>query len=709
MLDADNKLPVEESNSTPLVSEIQEETPKELKSKKKPSASKVVDEMDNELPESNETSKVAEIQEETLKELKPKKKSSASKVADKMDNELPESDETPKVSEIQEETPKELKAKKKASVNKAVDEMDSEIAESSENIEHSTIEMVNYDDFTLEDLVTELGKLVKENSVQSITNNVNAIKQAFHIKYGEVLKVEKEKFLELGGDLVDFQYNSPIKSTYNSILYDFKIKRNDFYAGQDKQLNDNLLAKLGLIEELKHLIDNAEGATMYKMFKDIQNRWVKIGLIPRVKYNDTWRTYQHHVERFYDLLHLSNDLRDLDFKHNLEEKLKLVTRAEELAESEDVNAAFKELQVLHKLWKEDVGPIATEQRDEVWDRFSEATRKVHDKRHDFFKDMKSKYEGNVEKKLAVIAEIEAIDTSKNLTRVDWQKSIKELEVLRNKFSEIKQVPREKSDLIWAKYKDATRKFNVDKNNYFKLVKHEHLDNLNKKKSLIDQASALKDSENWDASTEIMKKIQSDWKKIGHVPQKYSDKLWKEFKDACNYYFDRFHQQQDAGSKLELDVFSKKKELLTEIKEAIDNKTKITINTLKEYVKKWRELGRVPHEMKHIEVKFNKLLDKIVEENAIDKQAIEMIKFENLVNSYIEQKNYRKLDSEQLFVRRKIDETFKEIQQLENNIGFISNVSEDNPLVQNVRNQINVYKEKLDVWKAKLEYLKHLDY
>ena len=670
MLDQDNKLPVEESHATPQDSEIQEETQKEVKPKKKPSTSKSVDKMDSEIAEGNEILQDSKIQEDTQKELNPKKMPSAIK---------------------------------------AVDEMDSEIAESSENIDHSTIEMVNYADFSLEDLVSELSRLVKENSVQSITSNVNAIKQAFHIKYGEILKVEKETFVEQGGDLVDFQHNSPIKSNYNSILYDFKIKRNEFYASKEKQLNDNLQAKLGLIEELKHLIDNAEGATMYKMFKDIQNRWVKIGLIPRVKYNDTWRTYQHHVERFYDLLHLSNDLRDLDFKHNLEEKLKLVARAEELAESDDINAAFKELQVLHKLWKEDIGPIATEQREEVWDRFSEATRKVHDKRHDFFKDMKSRFEENVEKKLAVIAEIEALDTSKNLTRVDWQKSIKELEVLRNKFSEIKQVPREKSDLIWAKYKEATRKFNVDKNNYFKLVKHEHLDNLNKKKALIEKAIAVKESEDWDTTTEIMKKIQMEWKKIGHVPQKYSDKLWKEFKDACNYYFDRFHQQQDAGTKLELDVFSKKKDLLAEIKEAIDNKTKITINTLKEYVKKWRELGRVPHEMKHIEVKFNKLLDKIVEENAIDKQDVEMIKFGNLVNSYIEQKNYRKLDSEQLFVRRKIDETSKEILQLENNVGFISNVSEDNPLVQNVRNQINVYKEKLEIWKSKLDYLRQLDY
>lgn len=318
MLDQDNKLPVEESNATPQDSEIQEETQKELNLENGILAGGSVDEVDNEIAEGNEIPKDSKILEDTQKELKPKKKTSTSK---------------------------------------AVDEMDSEIAESSENVDQSTIEIVNYANFNLEDLVSELSRLVKENSVQSITSNVNAIKQAFHIKYGEILKVDKEKFLEQGGDLIDFQHNSPIKSNYNSILYDFKIKRNEFYASQENQLNENLQAKLGLIDELKHLIDNAEGATMYKMFKDIQNRWVKIGLIPRVKYNDTWKTYQHHVERFYDLLHLSNDLRDLDFKHNLEEKLKLVARAEELAELDDINAAFKELQVLHKLWKEDVGPM----------------------------------------------------------------------------------------------------------------------------------------------------------------------------------------------------------------------------------------------------------------------------------------------------------------------------------------------------------------
>jgi len=593
--------------------------------------------------------------------------------------------------------------------NNAIDEIEDKIAESSEKIEHETIEMIDYDSLSLEELVVELGKLVNDKPVQSIHNNVNSIKNAFNLKFGELLKAEKAKFLEEGGNAIDFQYNNPVKSKYNGMLYDYKVKKNDFYAKQDNQLNENLNIKLELIEELKHLIDNASGETMYKVFKGIQDRWREIGPIPRAKYNDTWRTYHHHVERFYDLLHLSNDLRELDFKHNYDEKLKLVVKAEALAELEDVNFAFNELQVLHKLWKEEVGPVDRDHREEVWGRFSAATKRVHDKRHDYFKDLKSKYEGNVDLKLDVISKIAAIDVSKNKSRSDWQKSIKEIEVLRNQFFAIGQVPRAKSNEIWAKFKDATRKFNLEKNTFFKDVKKDHLENLNKKKALIERAVALKDSEDWDMATDVMKKIQSDWKKIGHVPRKYSDKLWKEFKDACNHYFDRLHVNQDAGNKEEMEVFNKKKELYASIKASLEGDDKITLETLKEHVNNWRSLGRVPNEMKHIEVKFNKLIDKIAISNKIDVKAIEMIKFENLINSYMEQKNYKKINGEQLFVRKKIDETVREIQQLENNIGFISNASADNPLLKNVMDNIEVYKEKLEVWKIKLEFLKKLDY
>jgi len=595
--------------------------------------------------------------------------------------------------------------------NTAINEIDDEIAASSEGSTHENIEEQDYSSLSIEDLVVELTKLVKDSPVQSIQNNVNSLKNAFNIKFGEILRKEKAKFIVDGGNVIDFQYSNPIKTTYNSILYDYKVKRNEFYAGQENALKKNLEAKLEIIEELKHLIDNADGTTMYKIFKDIQSKWREVGPIPRAKYNDAWKTYHHHVERFYDLLHLNNDLRELDFKHNLEEKLKLVVKAEELAELEDVNFAFKELQVVHKLWKEEVGPVARNEREAVWNRFSEATKKIHDKRHEFFKDVKSKYEENVEKKLEIISLIEAVDISKNESRSDWQKSIDQIDTLRNQFFKVGQTSRNKSDEIWSKFKSATKKFNIEKNKYFKDVKKDHLDNLNAKKLLIEKAVALKDSEDWDSTTEVMKKIQSDWKKIGHVPRKYSDKLWKEFKDACNYYFDRLHKRQDAGNKEQLEVFNEKKDILKHLKEDFEDDDKdLTLADIKDYVNDWRNLGRVPYEMRHIEVKFNKLLDKVVETNEdIDKQEVEMIKFKILVNGYLEQKNYRKLDSEQLFVRKKVDESIKEIQQLENNLGFISNITEDNPLVKNVRENIAEYKLKLEVWKTKLDFLRQLEY
>ena len=734
MLDEKNNSQVEENESTPKKSKKAATQPsKELEHKVTDSSEEVIDEIENSTTESSEK-EVALTKNETQK-----------KVIDTSSNEIPDESKKSNIENSEKEKPSvqtktkikltdsagadidksetsdvESTATKEAptkdgsekieiiSSNKAVDEIESKIAESAENDSHLKIEMVDYAKFSLEELVVELSKLVKENQVQSIYSNVNKIKNVFNLRFGELLKKEKESFLEQGGNIVDFQYSNPIKSTYNSILYDYKVKRNEFYANQEKQLKGNLQTKLDIIDELKHLIDNAEGATMYKMFKIIQTRWRETGPIPRAKYNDTWRTYHHHVERFYDLLHLNNDLRDLDFKHNLEEKLKLVVRAEKLAELDDINVAFKELQVLHKLWKEEVGPIARDQREEVWERFSEATKKVHDQRHEFFKGLKSKYEDNIEKKLSVINEIIAIDTTKNKSRVDWQKSIKKIEELRNKFFKIGQVPRAKSDEIWSKFKDATRKFNSEKNTYFKGIKKEHLENLNKKKLLIEQAVSLKDSDDWEATTAVMKKIQADWKNIGHVPRKYSDKLWKEFKDACNHFFDRLHSKEDAGNKEQLIIFNHKKELLSEIKAFSEKNKDISIDLLKDYIAKWRDLGRVPFEMRHIEVKFNKLVDKIVESNDIEKQEVEMLKFQNLVNSYLDQKNYRKLDSEQHFIRKKIDETIREIQQLENNIGFISNVTDDNPLVLNVRKQIDVYKEKLEIWKTKLNYLKKLE-
>jgi len=212
------------------------------------------------------------------------------------------------------------------------------------------------------------------------------------------------------------------------------------------------------------------------------------------------------------------------------------------------------------------------------------------------------------------------------------------------------------------------------------------------------------------ATDVMKKIQADWKKIGHVPRKYSDKLWKEFKDACNHYFDRLHQRQDQGNKEQVEVFNKKKELLNELRTKLDDESEISMDELNDYFTMWSSLGLVPYEMRHIEAKFNKTIDKIINNNSgLDKTEVEMLKFKNQIEGYIQQKNYRKLDGEQLFIRKRIDEIVREIQQLDNNLGFISNVSDDNPLVKNVQRQIDEYNDNLEIWKKKLDYLRSLEY
>ncbi len=575
--------------------------------------------------------------------------------------------------------------------------------------EEKVEEKIDYSKLDLEQLVKEFQKLLKNGVIQNIKNDIEKIKQSFNQKFGELLKEKKAIFLADGGNEIDFHYSSPIKSIYNDLLFEFKTKRQSFYKQLEEEQKENLSKRLTLIEELKHLIDNAEPSTMYNQFRGLQDKWRSIGNIPRTKYNDTWRTYHHHVERFYDLLHLSNDLRDLDFKHNLEEKLKLVVKAEELAEDSDLNKAFKELQVLHRLWKEDIGPVDKEHREDVWERFSNATKKIHEKRHELQKTLESKYDDNIIIKREVIDKISNLITDTIDSHSVWQQKIRELEALRQEFFKIGRVPRAMNDKIWGEFKDVTRNFNKIKNVFYKSIKRDQQENLNKKNALVEKAESLKDSDDWDITTELMKQIQAEWKTIGHVPRKFSDKIWKRFKDACNHYFDRLHGVQDEANKEQVEAFSKKKELLENLKSQADKEEALTLEVINSYVDDWNKLGHLPNNMHHIDVKFNKTLNALFAKLNLDEKEIAMLKFKNIISNYLSHNNLRKIDNEQLFVRKKINETTKEIQQLENNISFISNANDDNPLLKNVRDNIENHNKQLSIWKAKLEYITGLDY
>ena len=626
-------------------------------------------------------------------------------------NQTPEENEVTPVESQKNETTENAKEDEneeevKADTDKAVEAIEEKVAEEAEKDEEkSSLPMLEYDNMELEPLADELEKLLKSFPIQQLKKNVDAIKNAFNVKFGSELAEKKAKFLEEGGNSIDFQYSSPVKSKYNSLLSDYKKKRDAYYSDLDSQLKNNLDKRHHVINELKELIENADPKTMYKNFKVIQTSWREIGPVPRNKYNDTWRNYHHHVERFYDLLHMSNDFRDLDFKNNLEEKLKLIEKVEALAELDNVNDAFKELQQYHKAWKEDIGPVSQEHREDVWQKFSAASKKIHDKRHDYFRSLKSQYQEIIEKKLKVIESIENYDTSKNRKHSDWQKSINDIETLRKQYFDAGKLPYSKSEDVWQKFKAATKKFNAAKNIFYKKEKSIQQDNLDKKNALIELAESYKESEDWENATNTMKKIQADWKKIGHVPRKFSDDIWKRFKAACNHYFDRLHNKQDSINKEQMAFVEDKKAYLEEIKKI----EKATIEEINEFIKKWRDFGDTPRSARHLESKFYKQIDKLLEGLSLSKSEIAMLKYKNLIDGLMAQGNAHKLNSEQLFVRKKIDEINKEIQQLENNLSFFSNAKDDNPLVVNVRTNINSYKDEISIWKQKLDFIKRLDY
>ncbi len=599
-----------------------------------------------------------------------------------------------------------------ASENEEEDDDEEEVASSEdEEGDDDNQEKAQKDYSTLSDkeLVSEFEKLLKTKKIQDLKHDVEEIRSEFNSKFNEELEHKKEEFLAEGGNIIDFHYTTPLKKEFNSLYFDYKEKRNNHYKNLKKDLQGNLDKRWELIEELKGLLGAEENInTTYKHFKDIQEKWHVAGAIPRDKYNTVWNTYHHHVENFYDFLHLNREFRDLDFKHNLDSKLKLITRAEELAQEEDINKAFRELQMLHKMWKEDVGPVAKEYRDEVWDKFSEATKVIHDKRQEQLAEMEKDFEANLETKKEIIENIKKATEEAKPSHQGWQNAIKKVQELREAFFNTGGVPRANNKEIWKAFKDATGDFNHQKNSFYKNQKKEQYTNLEKKRELIKIAEENKDSEDFESTTPLMKKIQNDWKTIGHVPRKDSDKIWKQFKKACNHYFDRMHAQKNEANKDEMAHFEAKQEMLEKLGNfELTGDHKADVKAIKEQISAWKEIGRVPYNKRQIEQKFNKTLDGLFSKLDLGKKETELIKFDNKLNTLVNREDERKLKNEHFFISKKIDETKDEIRQLENNLGFFHHVDENNPLVKEVHKNIARHKEQLEVWKAKLSKIKEV--
>ncbi len=628
---------------------------------------------------------------------------------------------------ITEETPAEIEVLAVESEDKAAVVSENEVVENAISADIETavedvaskdepadLPLLDYDNLTMDELVSALESMVGVENVVAVKDQIEHIKTSFLSKYNHFIEEKKDEFASENTDeTLIFEYHLPAKQHFDKLYSQFRDKRSKHFKSLETNMKSNLENRLAIVEELKHLVDSQ--GTMkdaLKQFNDLRDRWKNAGSIPKDKYNHVWNNYHFHVDNFYDYLHLDREARDMDFKHNLEQKQKIVARCEELVAMTDVNKAFRELQDLHKIWKEDIGPVAKEHRDEVWNQFSALTKIMHDKRDVIFEGLRASEGDNLVKKHEIVAQIEAITAEKMEAHSNWNAQVEKIEALRTQFFAVGKVSQDVNEKTWSAFKNAVRQFNVTKNSFYKDIKKEQNDNLRLKEALVAKAQSLQESEDFALTTPILKQLQEDWKKIGHVPRKNSDAIWTTFRTACNHYFDRLKSSKTAEDETEVANFDLKKDYLDTVMKdfAMSGDHKTDLEAIKIHIEKWKGFGRVPQNRRHIDGKFNKQLDGLFEKLSLSKKDSDMMRFSNRMENLSDSNDKRKLDGEKIFLTRKIEEISSEMFQLENNIQFFANTKnakKENSIVTEVRKNIALKKEEIDELKAKLKQLKKI--
>lgn len=639
-----------------------------------------------------------ELVEETIEEFTTSK--TIEKIEEDVDDILPEA-ESERIEEV-EQTENE-------SVISAIEDANAEESEDESLKERHDIPMLEYETLSMEQLVEELTTLVAVEKLMSVKDHIEELKKSFLSKYYLFIDEKKEEFYTENPDTTeDFHYNFPLKGKFDQLYSQYRDNKNTHFKSLQNDLKANLENRLAIVEELKSLIQSQDSIPVtLKKFNDIRDRWKVAGPIPKDKYNHVWNNYHFHLENFYDILHLDREIRDLDFKHNLVQKLKIIERVEELIHEEDINKAFRELQDLHRIWKEEIGPVSRENREEIWNKFSELTKKMHDKREVLFEQLREVETANLEKKKDIIAKIEILAQEKVNSHSAWLGQMEKVEVLRNEFLKTGKVPSEVNEQTWTDFKNAVRNFNSLKNSFYKDIKKEQNDNLFKKEALVAKANELKVSTDFANTTPLFKQIQEEWKSIGHIPRKFSDKLWTDFRAACNEYFDKLKEQKNEANAEEVEAFDKKKTYIETLKSfELVGDHKADLDAIKLHIETWKSFGKVPFARRHIEGKFNKILDALFEKLSLSKKDNEMVRYANKLD-HLASTDSRKLDNEKVFIIRKVDEVQAEIFQLENNIQFFAKAKADNPMVKEVLKNIELKKEELVILKDKLKQLRNL--
>ncbi|WP_312555304.1 DUF349 domain-containing protein [Empedobacter brevis] len=585
--------------------------------------------------------------------------------------------------------------------------------ESSNQEKINDISFKDYETFSFDVLINEAKNLLSKYDAQDIREHFNQIREAFKTKLEEDEAAKKEAFLNDGGDELDFKYETSFRAKFNAVYNDFKNQLAIFHKENEKKESDNLKERSEIIDELKALYQEPSdsSAAMFKKFRELKTRWHNAGRVPSKNAENIFKNYFFHLDNFYTYLDMNKELQTLDYAHNLEVRYSIIKRAEELVQENNVQKALNELQYLHRLWKEEAVPVQEDLREPTWLKFKELTNKIHDRKGELNEKIKQEQKDNLEKKNQIIARIKEIaSNSTNKLHSDWQKAIKEVNTLREQFITLGRVPKEKNSATWEAFKEVTREFNHIKNDFYKDLKSEQQVNLEKKLALLEIAKQHTDSTDWNKSVQVIKKIQNDWKKIGHVPRKNSDKIWKEFKDTCNQFFDRYKKRHEqANEKFEQNFVHKQAFLENFKNQTISEDKEEALKQLEEIQNSWINLGKVPSDKTSINQEFTDVYHKKLDALNLSKNELNDYKLQSFVNKVKSGNNGNLLDDEIRKTRKAIEDLEKEINQLDNNVHFFSNADENSPLLKDVYRQIDEKRKKLTEAEIKLKTLFNIDF
>lgn len=579
--------------------------------------------------------------------------------------------------------------------NKAITEKEEPL----ETVENQVEELSAKDDnevimdyFSLEltDLINHLKSVVEKAPTTDVKNEVETIKVAFYKKHKAIVEKQKKDFVEQGGDEEAFvPQSSDIDEIFKELLNEYKKIKAVQKEAEDKIIAENLEKKQSIIEQLNSLIEsNADINETISEFRRLTQEWKNIGKVAPEFANEIWKRYNILQEKFYDLIKINNELREYDFKKNLEQKTALCEKAEALDNEKNIISAFQQLQLLHEEWK-NIGPVAKELRESIWERFKVASAIINKKHQQYFEDIKAKEKENLSKKILLCEDVENTDLTSLSTFKQWDEASEHILKLQEEWKSIGFAPRKDNVKIYERFRTACNNFYKQKSLFFKTLKDDFSNNLKQKEALCEQVEKLKDSTNWNETTKKITDLQKEWKNIGQVQKKYSDAVWKRFSEACDYFFQQRNEALKSKKEEESSNLAAKKDLIERIKNCVltgndDN----DLSTIQAFEKEWNEIGHIPFKIK----------DKIFDEykNALNSLYAKIKKTDKKA------RNILSMNRNQLL--RLYNTLQNEIKTYENNIGFFANSKKANKVVADLQHKIERLKKEVEDIVKRIEEL-----